>query len=272
MTERATRLAEERQRPDEDAVTSEFIDFLKTASERRHSGGVMRRFNQPRQAGCVEAEFTVPDTLADELRVGLFAVPHTYTARVRFASASSATDRERDIRGMSITLEGVGGDNLTPGATTHDFVLNSHPVMVAPDTREFLALLRAVEVGGFRRIWYFLTHVRAARIGLAARQHSTSHLDIPYWSTTPYLFGEGRAVMYQARPTSERKSELPDELTDDYLRRAMKRHLAEGDASFEIMVQFQSDSARMPIEDATVQWNPKKSESSPFLVETLRGS
>ena len=261
-------LAVERHLPDEDAVTREFIDFLKAASDRRHRRGVMRRFNQPRHAGCVEAELTVPGTLPDELRVGLFAEPRTYTARVRFASASSATDRDKDIRGMSIRLEGVSGQNLTAGATVQDFVLNSHPVMVTPDTRTFLDLLRAVEAGGFRRVWYFLTHIRSARIGLAARQHCASHLDIPYWSTTPYLFGDGRAVKYMARPTSARTSELPDTLTDDYLRQAMKRHLGEADASFDFMVQLQKDPTRMPIEDATAEWDTGE---SPFVsVARLR--
>ena len=262
------RLAEEHRASDEDAVTSNFIEFLETASRRRHPDGVMRRFNQPRHAGCVEAELVVPDDLGADLRVGIFARPASYKARVRFASASSPNDRERDIRGMSITVEGAAGDNLTPGATTQDFVLNSHPVMVAPDTREFMALLSAVEGGGFRRIWYFLTHIRAARIGLAARQHPTCHLDIPYWSTTPYLFGEGRAVKYLARPTSSRTSSLPDPLTDDYLRQAMKHHLAESDASFDVAVQFQTDPTRMPIEDASVEWDAGE---SPFIpVAQLR--
>jgi hypothetical protein len=216
----------------------------------------------------VEAEFIIPDTLAGDLRMGLFARPGTYAAYVRLASASSATDRDKDIRGLSIRVEGVDGQNLTPGRTTQDFVLNSHPVMVAPDAREFLALLRATEAGGVRVFWYFLTHLAAVRIGLAARGHPTSHLDIPYWSTTPFLFGEGRAVKYKAQPTSQRTSTMPDRRTDDYLRHAMKRHLAETDATFDFMIQFQTDPAAMPIEDASVEWDPKR---SPFVsVAQLR--
>ena len=97
---------------------------------------------------------------------------------------------------MSISIADVPGENLTPGSRSQDFVLNSHPVMVAPDAREFLALLEANEAGGLRRVLYFASHPALARIGLAARQHPTCHLDIPYWSTTPYLFGSGRAVKY----------------------------------------------------------------------------
>jgi hypothetical protein len=262
MTPRSLGLAEEEIAPDEAAVTAEFIAFLKEASLRRHPSGPVLRFNQGRHTACVAAEFTVREDLAAEHRVGLFARPHTYQAFVRFANASSSSDRERDVRGMSISLADVQGDNLTPGAGKQDFVLNSHPVMVAPDTKEFLALLRAMDAGGFRRILYFAAHPRAARIGFAARKQPASHLDIPYWSTTPYMFGSGRAVKYVARPSSDRTSAMPANPTDTYLYDAMRSHLAQADARFDFLIQFQRDARAMPIEDATVEW---KEEDSPYV-------
>ncbi len=110
------RVAEETILPNEDAVTDEFVEFLKRASERRHPSGELRRFNQPRHAGCAHAQLIVSDDLAAELKVGVFARPGAYDTRVRFASASPSTDRDRDIRGMSIRVEGVPGSNLTAGA------------------------------------------------------------------------------------------------------------------------------------------------------------
>ena len=261
-------LAEEVVAPDEAAVVASFIEFLERTSAQRHPEGLIRRFNQGRHAGCLEGEFTVRDDLRRELRVGLFAEPRTFPAFLRFASASSSTDREKDVRGLSISLAGVPGRNLTTGSTTQDFVLNSHPVMVAPDAREFLALLQAMEAGGLRRALYFARHPRLARIGLAARQQPASHLDIPYWSTTPYLFGAGRAVKYIVRPCSPPRSALPASLTDDYLRQAMKAHLAQAEACFDFLVQFQTDAETMPIEDATVEW---KEDVSPYVpVARLR--
>jgi hypothetical protein len=248
--------------PDEAAVIAECIAFLEAVSRRRHPAGPLRRFNQGRHTACVSAEFTVSPDLAPDLRVGLFAEPRTYPAFVRFANASSASDRERDVRGMAVALDGVGGDNLTPGATRQDFVLNSHPVMAAPDTKEFLALLRALEGPGWRRIVYFATHPRAARIGYAARGQPSCHLDIAYWSTTPYLFGPGRAVKYLARPRSDRTSTMPSPLTDRYLEEAMRAHLARDEACFEFLVQFQRDARSMPIEDASVEWDVRE---SPFV-------
>jgi hypothetical protein len=261
-------LAEERIAPDEAAVRDAFIAFMKSVSLKRHPTGVIRRFNQGRETGCVDAEFTVLDGLPPDLRVGLFATPRTYPAVIRLANASSQSDRDRDVRGMAIRVQGVTGENLTPGAGSQDFVLNSHPVMVAPGSKDFLALLQALEAGGLQSVGYFLTHPRSAFIGAAARQNPTSHLDIPYWSTTPYLFGPGRAVKYVVRPCSSITSALPRPLTDTYLRDALRSHLERAEGCFDFMVQFQTDARRMPIEDASVEW---KEHDSPYkAVARLR--
>ena len=248
-------------RPDESALTAEFIAFLKDASLKRDPSGPVHRFNQGRHSGCVRAEFTVLDHLPPELRVGLFSAPRTFEAWIRFANASSRSDREKDVRGMSIQLSAVPGQNLTPGSTTQDFVLNSHPVMVVANPRDFLRLLKALERGGLHRLLYLLSHLRTARRGLAARGHPTSHLDIPYWSTTPYRFGEHGAVKYAVKPCSSITSASPTPLTDHYLRDALRAHLERSEACFDFMVQFQTDDRTMPIEDASVEW---KEEQSPF--------
>lgn len=252
-------LARETQAPDEAALVGEFIAFMQEVGTRRRAQdpGPMRRFNQGRAAGCVEAEFAVNDGLPAEHRVGLFATPGTYPAFLRFASAGSSTDLEKDVRGLAIRVEGVTGENLTAGATTQDFVLNSHPVMVAPDTPSFLAFLRAAEAGRLALAWYVLRHPKTAVIGARARQHHTCHLDIPYFSATPYLFGPGRAVKYIVSPCSDTRSVLPDPLTATYLHDALKTRLAQAAACFDLKVQFQTTS--MPIEDASEEWSEQDS-------------
>jgi hypothetical protein len=255
-------LAEETVAPDETRLTAEFIAFLEEVSLKRHPSGVVPRFNQGRAAGCVDAELIVPDGLPPALRVGLFATPATYRARIRFASATSQSDQDRDVRGMSIKVSGLNGANLTPGESHQDFILNSYPVMMVGATREFLALLRAVEAGGARAALFFLSRPRAAAVAFASRQHATSHLELPYWSTTPYLFGAGRAVKYIARPSSPRTTPPPSPLTAGYLSERLAAHLAHEEARFDFFVQFQTDSRRMPIEDASVEWRER---DSPYL-------
>jgi hypothetical protein len=263
MTFTHTRLAEETVDPDEATVTAEFIAFLKDASLKRQPTGPVRRFNQGRAAGCVQAEFTVLDTLAPEHRVGLFATARTYAAGIRFANASSESDKEKDVRGMSIRLSSVPGENLTPGETRQDFVLNSHPVMVAANTKDFLELLKAMEAGGVHEVAYFLAHPKAAATGLHARQQPTSHLDISYWSTTPYLFGAGRAVKYIVRPCTPPAETKAEHVTDTYLTDALRARLAQGEACFDFMIQLQTDPHTMPIEDASVEW---KERDAPYIA------
>jgi hypothetical protein len=207
----------------------------------------------------VEAEFSVPGDLPPECRVGLFAEARTYPAWIRFANATSTSDRDRDVRGMSIQVGNVPGENLTPGATTQDFVLNSHPVMIAPGPAEFLSLLQAVESGGFAAARYFVAHPKSAFIAAASRGRPTCHLDIPYWSTTPYLFGPGRAVKYIARPAAASSRSLPEPLTDSYLREALRARLASQAAVFDFLVQFRVPGRTMPIEDASVEWRERDS-------------
>jgi len=257
-------LAEEVLQPDEAHTVASFIEFLEAASRKRYPTGTIKRFNQGRAAGCVHAELTVLDTLRPEHRVGLFAQPRSYTAWIRFANASSKTDREKDVRGMSIKVLDVAGENLTPGVTAQDFVLNSHPVMVAPNTKEFLDVLKAIDAGGFQQALYFITHPRSALIGARARQNPSCHLDIPYWSTTPYLFGPGRAVKYHVRPAGGGTSHAQVNPTDTYLTDALKQRLAQGDAVFDFTAQFQTDPRTMPIEDASVEWNERDAPYVPL--------
>jgi len=257
MTTTSSKLAEETVDPAEARVIADFIAFLKEASLRRYPTGAVRRFNQGRAAGCVHAQFTVLDTLPAEHRVGMFAMPRSYDAWIRFANAASQSDRDKDVRGMGIQLSGVPGENLTPGETRQDFVLNSHPVMVAANTKDFLELLRAMDAGGLRQVGYFLSHPRSAMIGFQARQQPTSHLDISYWSATPYLFGPDRAVKYIARPCTPPKTTQPDHVTDSYLSDALRARLRQGEACFDFMIQMQTDPRTMPIEDATVEWKER---------------
>jgi len=102
--------------------------------------------------------------------------------------------------------------------------------MVAANTKDFLELLKAMDAGGLRQVGYFLSHPRSAMIGFQARQQPTSHLDISYWSATPYLFGPGRAVKYIVRPCTPPKTTQPEHVTDSYLSDALRARLRQGEA------------------------------------------
>jgi hypothetical protein len=75
-------------------------------------------------------------------------------------------------------------------------------------------------------------------------------------------------VKYSIIPTSIHKSLLPATLSDSYLSDNMEAHLANHEASFDFMVQFQKDPTLMPVEDASIEW---KEQDAPFVkVATIR--
>ena len=94
-----------------------------------------------------------------------------------------------------------------------------------------------------------------------------SPLQIRYFSTTPYLFGDS-AVKYSAIPHINIPDTIPDNPPDGYLRLAMIKQLQDGEALFDFAVQFQTDAGVMPIEDPCQEW---PESMSPFRkVATIK--
>jgi len=74
-------------------------------------------------------------------------------------------------------------------------------------------------------------------------------------------------VKYSLIPHSTSDTPLPDHPADDYLKQAMIKQLADGEAAFNLAVQFQTDPYHMPIEDPGITWDEAE---SPFrTVATL---
>jgi hypothetical protein len=85
-------------------------------------------------------------------------------------------------------------------------------------------------------------------------------LDIRYWSTTPYRFGDTE-MKFSARPCGA-ASPFVETSSPDFLRENMQKHLAQGEACFGFMVQLRKRPSEMPIEDPTLEWGEK---DSPFI-------
>lgn len=254
------KLGETRPDPDEAQIAARLIEAVKQASLRQYPEGVLRRFNQPKGHACLAARFAVASDLPVELQQGLFRRGAVYPALVRFASASEFDDTEKDFRGMSIKLSGMAGKLGKPlwgEDGTQDFLLNSHPALFAGTPAHFLAYVEAMRDGATWKYFIDPRHFYSLLIGLKGRAKIASPFDIRYWSTTPYRFGEDKsvAVKYSAAPCSRVSSEEPDKPHPDFLAENIKRHLQQGPACFEFMVQFQTDPQAMPIEDASVEWD-----------------
>lgn len=264
------RLGEERAADNETEVAAKMVEAIKAVSQTRHPKGLMKRFNQVKSVGCVSATFSVPAELSTELQQGVFVAGKTYSAKVRFANASKTDDQEKDFRGMSIKLFGVEGHTLMGVEGEQHFLLNSYPALFAADPDDFLEFIEAARDD---RLWkYFIrpSHFYSLLVLFRGREEIDNPLAIPYWSTTPYRFGQNAssAVKYSARPCQTPSTAVPaQQKHENFLTDAMQAQLKNAPACFNFMVQFQKDPVEMPIEDASVTWDEQQ---SPFIkVATL---
>lgn len=265
-------LAQEIIPPEENECIHDLADRLKAKIIRDYPTGIMRRDAHPKMHGVVKAEFIVEPDLPADLRVGLFSEPHTYAAWIRFSNqdATIQNDNARDIRGMAIKLMGVPGEKLLEAQRdeqTQDFILISTNVFVTRDVAQFDKLIKAMTGNLLQKIVFFATHWRVIWNLFVSMKKFANPLQMRYWSTTPYLFGD-TAVKYSAIPHFIDASAIPDPHDPDFLRRAMRWQLSDGEACFDFAVQLQTDAVNMPIEDPGKEW---KESQSPFRkVATIR--
>jgi catalase len=248
---------EESSNSNEAEITDKMIAAIETITLARAENGIVPRLNQAKSLGCFNAEFTVEQNLPANLRHGLFAQPGAHNSLVRFANASTADDRDKDFRGMSIKVFDVNGQPLWGEAGQQDFLMNSYPALFAANPDEFLAFIEATADDAMWKFFINPFNWDSVAIMLKGREKITSPFDINYWSTTPYRLGPdaGIAVKYAALSCSATPGQMPNEADENFLRTVMQQQLTTGEACFDFMVQFQQDPDAMPVEDASVIWD-----------------
>jgi hypothetical protein len=246
--------------PDEERLIATIEKVMRQQLEKDYAPADTRRDAHAKHTGLLEARFDVAADLPPELRVGLFAEPHSYKAWVRTSSASGRpqSDAHKDLRGFAIKVLDVGGEKIPESdePNTQDFVVLSHPSMPLGTLRLFrdaIYLGLKYSLGVFALKMWLTGKSHVLKQLAAARAHHTSPLEIRYWSTTPYLFGSERAVKYSAIPTSGTPTALPEVLTENYLTEAMEKRLHSEDVTFDFAVQFRRQG--MSIRDSGPRWD-----------------
>lgn len=265
-------LAREDVPPGEAAYINDLAERLRAKIIKDNPTGIMRRDAHPKMHGVVKAEFIVEPGLPQELRVGIFGQPLAYQAWIRFSNQDGTInpDIDRDIRGMAIKLMGVEGEKLLDDEKheqTQDFIVISTDVFVTKDAQEFDGLIKALTGSVFAKLFFFATHWRVVLNLIKSMKTFANPLQIRYFSTTPYLFGN-TAVKYSAIPVVDAPDEIPGSPDDNFLRSAMARQLSRGETRFDFAVQLQTHAGAMPIEDPGHEWSQAL---SPFRkVATIR--
>ncbi len=228
--------------------------------------GHMKRDAHPKMIALLRAEFIIVENLPEELRIGLFASGKTHPAWIRFSNqlAPPGGDDVKDIRGMAIKLLKVEGKKVLEGqedCQTHDFITISTDAFVTKDIVQFADMISALVAGKVRLIFYLVCHPKNLWNLLRANKRFGSLLEARFFSVSPYRFGE-RVVKYAVKPQSNFQTPIAPKSTQNYLSSIMERQLSERDYYFDFMIQFQTDPAKMPVEDLSKRW---KEEDSPFI-------
>jgi len=274
-TDEGLRLAEERIQPWEDAALQDIIDAFNAQMRRLWNPGYFERGGNTKTHGVVRAEFVVRDDVPPHLRHGLFAQPRTFPAWVRYSGPGPVWSDDIDDIGflsMAIKVMGVEGPKLMDDEKfTQDLFGTCAPTFVTPNTQANAQLQHWSYVNA--AVFYFFNlrqpHVLDAIMNSLWTRTQTSPMECEYFSTVPYLLGEGQAMQYSFHSRLRSRSAvpgLPGRPPADYLRQAMASTLARTSVEFDVCVQVQTDPFLMPIEDASVMWPTSLSPRVPVAV------
>jgi hypothetical protein len=253
------------------AITLQMENFTK----REYRGRVAERAGNTKTYGVVRGELQVLPDVPAALRKGVFVEPKRYPVWIRFSGPGPLSPpdvADAGILSIGIKMMGVSGQKLLDDEKgTQDFLGISAPTFTTPNVTENLKLQKHIYAQ--TPVFYFLdpfdSHLLdMAMQGLYARMNR-SPLEVQYWSCVPYLCGEGLAVKYAVRPTSNHKTKIPLWPPADWLRQSMAMALADREVELDFLLQTQTDPRRMPIEDASIEWPERLSPFVPVARITI---
>lgn len=284
VTEQPLKLGKEYPGPNEIKVVDTILKMLKAEMLRMYPPGkaMQRRQVHTKINGCVKAEFIVRPDLPEGLKAGLFKEAKSYPAWIRFSNGNTRIlkDAKKDFRGVAIKIMNVPGRKLDlthPDITNHDFIMMNNKTFFVRDVHEFAKILYIVTtphtLASFpRKFAIGISNIPFLIRATKAKTKIKHPAEIPYFSTTPYRFGdESRAVKYGVFPSAHNKLLYPDLSSNDFLHVNMAATLKEHSLEYDFCIQFQTDPQKMPIEDPSVEWTSEyiKLASIRIPVQTI---
>lgn len=253
------RLAQEQVKPVEAEIIKEIVQSIVSVQVAGHKPGeVARRDVHAFSHGTVAATFTVLSGLPAEYAVGIFAEPRSYDTLIRFSNGTpnSMADILPNVRGFAMKLKNVPGRKLLSGqedSTDVDFLLANHPTFFIADVEDYVPVHDLVTKNNFLQLIRKYP-ADTKRLLVSLFKLVKNPLTTTYFSQSPYLFGEGRAVKYCLIPTEpSSRFSVPNVFDKEYLMHAVQDTLRTHSTRFTFCVQLQTESD--PIENPTVQWN-----------------
>lgn len=277
---------------DEAELEDELIDTLLGIIETTwEDEGIGLRAVHAKSHALLEAEVEVP-ALPPELAQGVFARPARYAAVLRMSTTPGDVlpDRVSTPRGIALRLCDVPGERLEGAEHLdgQDFLLVNSPHFNAPDGRTFLQSLRLVakttdRIDRTKQVISLLARGaeraleamggESAAIKAMGGQPPRHPLGEHYFSQVPHRFGDHIARL-QLAPVAPAMQALAgqrvDLADDDALRSAMLDYFREHGAEWELCAQLSTSLDEMPVEDHTVEWDPRVSPYRPIATVRVR--
>ncbi|MGE5106548.1 MAG: catalase family protein [Sphingobacteriales bacterium] len=266
-SEEVLQIGREYPQPGEEQIAHDIVKLLQDQMVRLYEKGKTKQLRQihPKMNGCIKSEFIIKPNLPPELRVGLFKEATSFPAWIRFSNGDTKPlpDYKKDIRGFAIKIMNVPGEKLDDGgggAGNHDFILMNTKSFVSSDVKEFASILKVVTTPFkwstlIQKIITVFSSIPLLGRAAKAKIHIKHPAEIPYFSTVPYSFGdETKAVKYAVFPSPSNTLEIEETKSENFLRKNLAATLLKHEIVYDFKVQFQTNAAKMPIEDPTVEW------------------
>ena len=264
---------------DDEAATQVGLTEAMLAIQRKTLAdtGYAHRAVHAKAHGYLKAGFEVLPDLPAHLAQGLFAIPASYDAILRFSTTPGDVldDKVSTPRGLALKVLDVPGGRLpgSEGDMTQNYVLGNSPSFQVATASGFLQQLKllAATTGHAEPAKEALSvlsrsaNAALSKVGLKsatlttlAGQATTDLLGDSFYSQGALLHGDYFAKVVVA-PVSSELVALSDKPLDlaghpDAIREAVQRDFAALPAVWELRVQLATDIDKMPVEDAATEW------------------
>jgi len=283
----------EKPEPNEPVVFEELSRTMQHIT--RTMAGHYRHAYRPVHAkshGVLVGNLTVQPNLAEPLAQGLFAIPASYPAILRFSTnpGDLLADSVSSPRGLAVKILNVPGEMVVThsGHTTQDFVCINAKAFGAPNPAGFLELIKLLDKTLELSETVKLAVSTVARgtnavlrsIGVHAGAldnlgHPFTHILGETFSTVaPIRYGDYVAKIAIV-PSSPNLKELIGQHVDagdgfNALENLIKSFFETNTAVWVVQAQLALDSEDTPIEDASKQWPEEKSPYQTIATLTVQ--
>jgi catalase len=238
-------------------VSQKVTAYIRGRLNKKHGKQPLKKAFHKKTIGLVKATLTVNRDLRPELRVGLFKEERTYNAWIRFSNASPGItkDKKKGVRGMAIKVLDAN-DKGQP----QDIILSTSPIFGTATGNQQLMAVKLALGNWFEKlvngIILLFTGLAGAIRFFRTFIKTPNVLEEMYYSGTPYLFGDKKAIKWHVRPLKTITSSMPRKPADNFLRQRLIQDLKhpKEEIAFALFVQFQINNEKEPIDDATVTW------------------